>query len=297
MKTAKLVAFGNYGTAFSSEEVTTTKRSRSSDFANFTIPWDEDNLIYEIAESELWFKNIVLNPEQKEVVDLLIKEKNDISRIKKFNLPITSKLLLYWPPGTWKTLSAYCIAWELWKKLFVVNLANLISSKLWETSKNLDRIFSRAKNENAILFIDELDAITRTRDSVNEHWEIKRIVNVLLQILDLIWEHTLVIGATNRLDDMDEAILRRFNYKIFYPMPVTEQISLYLDFLQFSYNFKFKTNAIKNDVIKSFEWKSYADIQNKLINLLKLKIFSEKKPTDSLIIDKDDIKRMEINFF
>lgn len=291
MKTAKLVTYWNYGTAFSSEEVF-VKKNKNIDFANFTLPGEDENLIYEIADSELWLKNVVLNPNQREVVNLLLKEKNDIARIKKFNLPVTSKLLLYWPPGTWKTLSAYCIAWELWKKLFVVNLANLVSSKLWETSKNLDKIFARAKNENAILFIDEFDAISRTRDSANEHWEIKRTVNVLLQILDLIWENTLVIGATNRLDDMDDAILRRFDHKIYYPMPSDEQIDLYLDFLQFSYNFQFKTKIVKTESIKMLAGKSYSDVQNKFINLLKYKIFSDKKVTDMLIIDKEDLLKI-----
>jgi AAA+ superfamily predicted ATPase len=113
-----------------------------------------------------------------------------------------------------------------------------------------------------------------------------------LQIFDLLGEHTLVIGATNRLEDMDEAILRRFNYRIYYPMPKGDQVSLYLDFLQFSYNFKFKSDKIKVAFIHLFEGKSYADIQNKIINLLKLKIFSEKKATNKLIINGEDIEKL-----
>lgn len=288
MKIAKLVTHWNYWTVFSSEE--TTNFVKNSKISN--IPLEQENLIYEITTSELGLKNIVLNPNQREIVNLLLKEKKDISIIKKFNLPVTSKLLLYWPPWTGKTLSAYCIAWELKKKMFVVNLANLISSKLWETSKNLDKIFSRAKNEDAILFIDEFDAISRTRDSANEHWEIKRTVNVLLQILDLIWENILVIWATNRLEDMDEAILRRFDHKIYYPMPSEEQISLYLSFLEFSYNFKFKNQNIKKKNINILEGKSYADIQNKYINLLKYKIFNSKKHIDIMIIDENDINKI-----
>ncbi len=198
---------------------------------------------------------------------------------------------MYWPPWTWKTLSAYCIAGELWKKLFVVNLANLISSRLWETSKNLDKIFSRAKNEWAILFIDEFDAISRTRDSANEHGEIKRTVNVLLQIFDLIGEETLVIGATNRLYDMDEAILRRFHYKIEYPMPWTEQISTYLDFLQFSHNFQFKNKKIKEEILGIMKDKSYADIQQFIVNMLKHKIYNEEVSDKNLVITTEDLSR------
>ena len=277
---------------FSSQEIT-QKKCKTQDFTSFAIPWDDDNLIYEVSESELWLKNIVLNSKQRELIDSILKERNDISIIKKFNLPITNKFLLFWPPGTGKTLSAYCIAGELWKKLFVVNLANLISSKLGETSKNMDKIFTRAKMEWAILFIDEFDAISRTRDSVNEHWEIKRTVNVLLQILDLIWENTLVIWATNRLSDMDEAILRRFNYKIEYPMPSNEQISLYIDFLQFNYNFEFASSAIKNKTLNVMKGMSYSDIQQIFINLLKYKIFSEDFTHDKIKINSTDLLKMK----
>ena len=288
MKAAKLVSVWNYWTVFSAQEIVNRQKKNVFDYSESYQSWDED-LFYEIASSELWFKNIVLSQRQREILWILVKERNELEHIKKFNLPITSKLLLYWAPWTWKTLSAYCLAWELWKKLYVVNLANLISSRLWETSKNLDRIFSKARNEDAILFIDEFDAISRTRDSVNEHWEIKRTVNVLLQLFDIISDKLLVICATNRIKDMDDAILRRFDYKLEYPNPDKSQISLYLDFLQFSFNFKFKNISVKNKMINSLNKNSYANIKNKMIGLLKQKIFFGKVTSNKIILTKDDI--------
>ena len=109
-------------------------------------------------------------------------------------------------------------------------------------------------------------------------------------MFDINSDNLLIICATNRIKDMDDAILRRFDYKLEYPNPDNSQIALYLDFLQFSYNFKFRNISVKNKLINSFKNNSYANIKNRMINLLKQKIFFNNIDGDNLVIYMDDIK-------
>lgn len=237
---------------------------------------ESGDLLYEITESKLDFSHIIKTSDLKRELDLLVKERKNFSAVKKHNLPLSNKILLHGTPGCGKTLTAYCLAGELKKPLYIVSLGNIVSSKLGETAQNLERIFRRAKEDSAILFLDEFDILSRDRGSSNDHGEIKRVVNVILQILDLLDEETIFIAATNQFSALDRAIVRRFNYIIEYLPPNAEKVHEYLGFLQDSYQFSFTSPKLKKDLAKIFENESYADIKNTMIALLKTKIFGRK---------------------
>lgn len=144
--------------------------------------------------------------------------KND-TLLRRYNLPIANKLLMHGPSGCGKTLASYVIAGELNKMMVVVNLGAIVSSKLGETSKNLAKIFRRAAAEDCIIFIDEFDSLGKVRDYSQDHGEMKRVVNTILQPIDYLPQNSIVIAATNQKDMLDDALLRRFDFSIEFGLP------------------------------------------------------------------------------
>jgi len=110
------------------------------------------------------------------------------------------------PPGTGKTASAEALAHELDKKIIVVNYAQIQNLFVGQTEKNIVRVFKQAREDNAVLFWDECDAMFYDRDSAAQNWEV-RDVNVLLQELERF--EGLCILSTNRKITLDKALERR----------------------------------------------------------------------------------------
>jgi SpoVK/Ycf46/Vps4 family AAA+-type ATPase len=127
--------------------------------------------------------------------------------------------MLAGPPGTGKTLLAGHVAAQLDRKLYVVRLDSLISSLLGDTAKNIRSVFDFVAGKNAVLFLDELDAVAKMRDDRAELGELKRVVNTVIQGIDSLDASAIVIGATNHAKMLDSAIWRRFHYKIIFDLP------------------------------------------------------------------------------
>jgi len=123
-----------------------------------------------------------------------------------------NKLLLYGPPGSGKTTLGFYIGEKLKKSVNYVKITDVISSKLGETMHNIATVFNSDKDE--VIFIDEFDAFAKDRNDRNDVGELKRIVNSIIQTLDFYSNNKIVIVATNLLDSIDPAILRRFKFKI-----------------------------------------------------------------------------------
>ncbi len=123
-----------------------------------------------------------------------------------------NRVLLYGPPGTGKTTLGFYISSQLNLPIRYVKVTDVISSRLGETMKNISDIFHSPKKE--VIFIDEFDAFAKTRSDGNDVGELKRIVNSLIQTLDFYASNKVVIVATNLIETLDSAILRRFPFKI-----------------------------------------------------------------------------------
>lgn len=122
-----------------------------------------------------------------------------------------ANLCFYGPPGTGKTQLAGYIAEQLDKHLIIKRTSDLISPWLGQSEQNIASMFKEAQSEKAVLFLDEADSFLRSRQGMTKSWEVSQ-VNELLQQMESF--NGIFICATNLFDQLDEAALRRFVFKI-----------------------------------------------------------------------------------
>jgi SpoVK/Ycf46/Vps4 family AAA+-type ATPase len=124
------------------------------------------------------------------------------------------------PSGTGKTICAEAIAHALGRRLLVVRYAEIESMWLGETPKNVSAVFRLAREERAVLFFDEADAIAARRSGTVDHGQLREtnlVVNVLLQELETFGG--VVIFATNLAANFDPAFERRIRAHVLFEMP------------------------------------------------------------------------------
>ena len=153
-----------------------------------------------------------------------------IERPDLFPLGWPRGLLLFGPPGNGKTMLAAAIANEVDGEFLYVDAASIMSKWLGEGEKNVKRLFkyARAKAETGIpviIFIDEIDALLGV--NISEVGGEVRVRNQFLKEMDGLQDkdknyHVYVIGATNKPWKLDEPFIRRFQKRIFIPLPDKE---------------------------------------------------------------------------
>jgi AAA+ superfamily predicted ATPase len=121
--------------------------------------------------------------------------------------------------GTGKTLAAECVAHALGRPLWVVDLSRLVSKYIGETEKHIAEVLTDAERAGVVLFFDEADALfsSRTEVSTSNDRYANLEVGFLLQRVER--HDGLVILATNLRHVIDEAFLRRFQFRVEFPFP------------------------------------------------------------------------------
>jgi len=133
-------------------------------------------------------------------------------------------ILLHGPPGTGKTLIAKAVAHTTESNFISIKGPELLSKWVGESEKGVREIFRKARQAApCIIFLDEIDAVAPSRSSGSDSHVTERVVSQILTEIDGLEElhNVVVIGATNRLDIVDSALLRpgRFDRIIEVPMP------------------------------------------------------------------------------
>lgn len=159
----------------------------------------------------------------REMVELPIRRPEIF---KKLGITPPKGILLYGPPGTGKTLLAKAVASETDSYFTIINGPEIVSGVYGKSEENLRNIFEEAgKQENAIIFIDEIDSIAPRREHIHGETE-KRIVAQLLTLMDGLKArgNVVVIGATNIPDSIDPALRRpgRFDREIEINIPTKD---------------------------------------------------------------------------
>ena len=174
-------------------------------------------------KTDISFKNVAgleeIKEELKETIDFI----NNSQKYTKMGAKIPKGILFYGPPGTGKTLLAKAVAGETNSTFLYASGSEFVEKYVGVGAKRVRSLFEKAKKDSpSIIFIDEIDAIgaRRNLDSNNEK---DQTLNQLLSEMDGFntSETVVVIGATNRLDLLDEALLRpgRFDRHIYVGNP------------------------------------------------------------------------------
>ena len=177
------------------------------------------------------FKDVAGMEEVKEEVKEIVDYLKNPEKYKKAWAQIPRWVLLYGPPGNWKTLLARAIAWEAWVPFFYSSGSEFMEMLVGMWAAKVRELFKKAKDVGwpAIIFIDEIDAIGKKRGQwfTWGHQEQEQTLNQILTEMD--WfekdHQVIVIAATNRIDILDPALLRpgRFDRKIFVNRPTLEE--------------------------------------------------------------------------
>ncbi|MDR7128080.1 AAA+ superfamily predicted ATPase [Algoriphagus sp. 4150] len=232
-----------------------------------------DDLILDQVTSDYRLTDLISNAQVKESLDHFILEHRKKSLLQALNLPVAHKILFYGPSGCGKTLASYVIAGELEKILLVVNLGAIVSSKLGETSKNLAKIFKKAAAGDCILFLDEFDSLGKVRDYSQDHGEMKRVVNTILQLFDYLPQSTIVIAATNQVGMLDDALVRRFDTQVGFEIPGEEEIEELIQLTLKRGVFSLGSKAGVKKLIQKAKGLSYYSIQKTLISAMKRSLY------------------------
>ncbi|WZY69844.1 hypothetical protein YC2023_002084 [Brassica napus] len=136
-------------------------------------------------------------------------------------------ILLFGPPGTGKTMMAKAIANEAGASFINVSMSTITSKWFGEDEKNVRALFTlAAKVSPTIIFVDEVDSMLGQRTRAGEHEAMRKIKNEFMTHWDGLMSNSgdriLVLAATNRPFDLDEAIIRRFERRIMVGLPSVE---------------------------------------------------------------------------
>ncbi|XP_031261457.1 uncharacterized AAA domain-containing protein C24B10.10c-like isoform X1 [Pistacia vera] len=133
-------------------------------------------------------------------------------------------ILLFGPPGTGKTMLAKAIANEAGASFINVSMSTITSKWFGEDEKTVRALFTlAAKVSPTIIFVDEVDCMLGERTRAGEHEASRKIKNEFMTqwdgLMEKSGERILVLAATNRPFDLDEAIIRRFQHRIMVGLP------------------------------------------------------------------------------
>lgn len=217
-------------------------------------------------------KDIVLDFDTRTLIENIIEERRRSEELRRHRLPISTRLLFCGPPGCGKTLCAEVLARELNIPLFSARVDVVISSFLGETATNLRRVFEFATRTPCILFLDEFDALARTRSDTAEHNELRRVVNSLLIMIERFRGPGLVVAATNLPQFLDQALWRRFDDILSFDIPSNREIEKFMQrqFANFQASFNLPSMSGKLNGL------SYADVERICVDAIKKAVLKQR---------------------
>jgi len=214
-------------------------RKEHEEFITKEISRDENQIeshYIQPQHSSVNFSDVAGVHEVKEELQEIIDFLKNPNKYKAFDISLPKGVLLVGPPGVGKTLIAKAVAGEANVPFFYQSAASFVQIYVGMGAKRVSELFSKAKeNAPSIIFIDEIDAVGKSRGGQNNE-EREATLNQLLTEMDGFEESSgvMVIAATNKIEVLDEALLRagRFDRRVHIGLPDFEErvetLKLYL---------------------------------------------------------------------
>lgn len=157
-------------------------------------------------------KRYYLSQREQEIAEKIINMNRVAGRLADIGVNYVNSTMLCGESGTGKTTFGRYLAYKMGLPFAYLNFSRTVDSYLGSTQKNISKVFDYIKQQKCVFMLDEVDAIgvKRGKEDVGE---MSRIVISLMQNLDTLTSDITLLGATNRLDIIDEALLRRFTTK------------------------------------------------------------------------------------
>lgn len=182
------------------------------------LPYDLKGLL-SVEDVTLSFNEgrYYLSDREKGVYENIVRMKKVNERLMEMGIPYINSTLLYGESGTGKTTFGRYVAYKTGLPFCYMNFSHLVDSYMGGTSKNINKAFSYAISNPCVFMLDEIDCISIRRSDTSSSsgtgGEMARVTITLMQEFDKLPNDVIVIGATNRKDRMDEALMRRFSVK------------------------------------------------------------------------------------
>lgn len=210
-------------------------------------------------------------------IHTLIRERNEASKLEAHGIQPTRSAILVGSPGLGKTLSARWVASQLGKPLWVLDLSAVMSSLLGKTGSNLRLVLDHAKTNEAVLLLDEIDAIAKRRSDDSDVGELKRLVTVILQEVDHWPSSSLLLAATNHPELVDPALWRRFDALLQFGTPgKAETEAAVRRFLGKDLE---RWSPWISRLVASLEGQSLAEAERAVVTLRRQAILEDKDPS------------------
>tara|TARA_B100001121_G_scaffold241873_1_gene216140 strand:+ start:6422 stop:8314 length:1893 start_codon:yes stop_codon:yes gene_type:complete len=189
---------------------------------------DSGAKFFEPEKSDVKFKDIAGNDEAKDELQQVVDFLQDNKKYKKMGAKLPKGVILYGPSGTGKTMFAKAIAGESGVPFMYVSGSEFVEMYVGVGAARVRDMFNKARdNSPCVVFIDEIDAVGKRRSASGRDSERDQTLNQLLVEMDGFAtsdSQVVIIAATNRLETLDEALLRpgRFDKHISVDLPDKE---------------------------------------------------------------------------
>lgn len=247
-------------------------------YNNFIMPVD----------TNIKLSDVILSEENKEKIDLLIREHEHREDFAKYKLEPINRVLLYGASGTGKTFSTKAICNHLGMNMIYIDIAKALTDD--SVSKNISDIFKLANYVgNCLIMLDECDAIAWQRDTSNgDSGVIRRATNSIFQYLDQMRHDNMFFAATNMLHRLDNAFERRFNLKLEFRRPQLDLKDAIQHFILPGFKYIDDVDDTTGHIVKN------RAAESKKLSYYEIQVLTERAMKDAILNGHMEVRTSEV---
>lgn len=234
--------------------------------------------------------DVILSEENQQKLDEFLIETTNKEKFMKYGFKPVNRMLNYGASGTGKTFITKCLAAHLNYELLAIDIGKALSEG--NAASALGDIFKLGNRiGNAIIFLDECDAISRDRSdkSTSRSESVRMANNAIFQLLDRMNPMCIFIAATNLVNELDPAFVRRFDVKMQFMRPPLDDLKATIE------KFKHPAFSIKEDMPEDIKniilWHARDYVQ---LSYDEIQTWVERAEKKAIIRDEEVISEKEI---